>query len=97
VLPSLTEGMPRSLIEAMARGIPAIGSNTGGIPELLPKQALVSVEDVGALADKIVEFMSNPDRLVKMSNYNFRKAQDYRIERTKSEKLAFWNYIKDNA
>ncbi|MHC5074071.1 MAG: glycosyltransferase, partial [Planctomycetota bacterium] len=51
VLPSLTEGMPRSLIEAMARGIPAIGSNTGGIPELLPKQALVSVEDVGALAD----------------------------------------------
>jgi glycosyltransferase involved in cell wall biosynthesis len=96
MLPSLTEGMPRSLIEAMARGIPAIGSNTGGIPELLCEEALVPVDNVSALTDKIVEFMSNPDLLVRMSNYNFQKAQDYRIEKTKSEKLAFWNYIKDN-
>lgn len=33
--PSKTEGLPRALIEAMSRGLLAIGSNAGGIPELL--------------------------------------------------------------
>src|SRR5699024_1452325 len=33
--PSLTEGLPRALIEAMSRGCLVIGSNRGGIPELL--------------------------------------------------------------
>lgn len=38
IQPSLTEGMPRALIEAMSRGCPCIGSNAGGMPELLPSQ-----------------------------------------------------------
>ena len=32
IQPSMTEGMPRSLIEAMSRGLPALGTQTGGIP-----------------------------------------------------------------
>lgn len=35
VQPSLTEGMPRAVIEAMSRGCPILGSNAGGIPELI--------------------------------------------------------------
>ena len=42
VQPSRQEGMPRALIEAMSRGIPAFGAKTGGIPELLPEQYLFS-------------------------------------------------------
>lgn len=38
VMPSRTEGLPRALIEAMARALPAIGSTAGGIPELLPRR-----------------------------------------------------------
>jgi glycosyltransferase involved in cell wall biosynthesis len=42
VQPSLTEGLPRSLVEAMSRGILAIGTNVGGIPELLNQKYLIS-------------------------------------------------------
>ena len=35
VLPSFTEGIPRSIVEAMALGKPVIATNVGGVPELL--------------------------------------------------------------
>jgi len=38
--PSKTEGLPRSLLEAMSCGVPSIGSTAGGIPELLSERVL---------------------------------------------------------
>ena len=35
IMPSLQEGLPRSMVEAMSRGCNVIGSRVGGIPELL--------------------------------------------------------------
>lgn len=93
ILPSLTESMPRSLIEAMARGMPAIGANTGGIPELLAKQDLVAVGDVTGLADSMAKRMTEPNRLVEMSARNFKRAQDFRVKVTKAKKIAFWQCI----
>ena len=63
VLPSRTEGLPRAMIEAMARGLPCIGSAVGGIPELLPPEALVTPGASGDLARKITAVLTSPAKM----------------------------------
>jgi len=56
VLPSLWEGMPNAVMEAMAQKIPVVATRVGGVPELLTDSAmgrLVPPKDIGALAESI--------------------------------------------
>lgn len=68
VLPSLAEGTPNCVIEAMAQGLPVIATSVGGIPETVsPEMAiLVPPGDVVALADAMAELASNPERRAAM-------------------------------
>ncbi len=69
VLPSIvyknqTEGLGVVLLEAMASGVPVIGSNIGGIPDIIKDDVnglLVPPGDPQALADAIIRILKNPD------------------------------------
>lgn len=80
VLPSLVEGLPRALVEALARGLPAVASCVGGIPELLDPSCLVPPGDVAALAARVREIVDDPDRLAATSRRNLDVARDYRAD-----------------
>lgn len=62
VLPSLLEGLPLSVMEAMSASKPVIGTNIDGINDLITDREnglLVPAEDPGALADAINLLLSD--------------------------------------
>jgi glycosyltransferase involved in cell wall biosynthesis len=95
ILCSRTEGLPRSMIEAMAQGLPCIGSNVGGIPELLGADDLVPGGDVGALAQKIEEVTSDISRLKAMALRNLMSAGKYREEELDRRRKAFYERLAE--
>ncbi|MDM9385232.1 glycosyltransferase family 4 protein [Chlorogloeopsis sp. ULAP01] len=95
VLPSYQEGLPRAMIEAMARSLPCIGSTVGGIPELLPPEDMVPPGDVTALAKKIQEVITNPKRMASMSARNLEKAKEYTDEILHAKRIAFYRYVRE--
>jgi glycosyltransferase involved in cell wall biosynthesis len=95
VLPSRQEGLPRAMIEAMARGLPCVGSNVGGIPELLPAEDLVPPDNVAALASKIIEVLQQPQRMQQMSGRNLLKAGEYKDEVLNARRRAFYQFLRN--
>jgi len=95
VLASRTEGLPRAMIEAMARGLPCIGSAEGGIPELLAAEDLVPRGNAMALARKIREVISDPDRMTRMSAANLARARDYHDFVLTGRRRQFFTYIRE--
>ena len=95
VLPSYQEGLPRAMIEAMARALPCIGSNVGGIPELLSAENMVLPGDVTALANKIREVVTDPQRMEQMSIRNLEKAKEYREDILHARRVAFYHQVRE--
>ena len=70
VLPSVLEGMPNVVLEAMACGCPVIGSRVGGIPELIEDGVsglLFSSDDAAALAATMLRLGSDADLRQRLS------------------------------
>ncbi len=62
VLPSLSESMPNTLLEAFFFGLPAIGTDVGGVPELIDDNGvLVPKNDPGALARAMRKLAADPE------------------------------------
>lgn len=63
VLPSYHEGLPMTLLEAMAHGIPCITTNVAAIPEAVDEEngVLLQPGDVPALADAILGMIRDAD------------------------------------
>ncbi len=78
IQPSLQEGLPRATIEAMSRGCVCIGSDVGGIPELLDSDFIHKAGDVQSLIDTLLHVLHRtPDELQKISKNNYKNSKKY--------------------
>lgn len=72
---SWTEGLPRALIEAMSRGCLCIGSNAGGIPELLDSDYIYPKGNVKALSAIISEI--KVETMIDQAQVNYVRAKEF--------------------
>jgi glycosyltransferase involved in cell wall biosynthesis len=80
--PSRNEGMGRSLVEAMALGVPVVAAAVGGIPAVVAdgeSGRLVASEDAGALAAALVELGLDEALCAKLGAAAVRRAEAFSI------------------
>ncbi|MGC8605503.1 MAG: glycosyltransferase [Desulfomonilaceae bacterium] len=76
VLPSYTEGSPNVVKEAMATGLPVIGTRVGGVPDLVTHEEtglLYNPGDIGALRNCLLRLVRNANMRTKMGSLSKKK------------------------
>jgi glycosyltransferase involved in cell wall biosynthesis len=90
IQPSFQEGLPRGTLEAMSRGLPALSSTAGGLPELLDAECLHRPGDAEGLGKLIVRASSDLGWRAAQARRNFEVAHRYSkpvLDRARNE---FW-------
>ena len=79
IQPSRQEGLPRSVIEAMSRGLPCFGAKTAGIPELLDPASVFSNSntEVAEIATLLKKIICDKELQIRQSKRNFDEAKKY--------------------
>lgn len=73
------EGMPMTLIEAMAAGMPIVSTNVGGVPDMLTNErsAILTGLDAAELADAVIRLLSNKDLRERIGKNAFKASQRF--------------------
>lgn len=94
VLTSESEGMPVSLMEAAACGVPAVAPAVGGIPELIAHGEtgfVTAPNDATAIADGLARILTEPDLRARMSAAARRRAEErFSAARQVDTLLSLW-------
>jgi len=96
VQPSRLEGLPRALIEAMSRALPAFGAKTGGIPELLDQRFIFrnSRKSIKEIINILMLF--DTETMREQAERNYKEAKKYDKAIIENRRINFFNDFKNN-
>lgn len=89
VLPSLTEGLPMVILEAMLASVPILATRVGGVPEVLENGdagILLNTGSVQDIADGMIKFVANPDLGLRLAERARARVRDKYSSRLMAEK-----------
>lgn len=89
IQPSLQEGLPRAVVEAMSRGLPALGARTGGIPELLGEECTFPRKNADSIAEKLSCLRT--EQMLVMAKKNFNHAKQFQKELLEQKRFEFYS------
>lgn len=93
ILASRTEGLPRAMVEAMAQGLPCIGTKVGGIPELIDKEVLVHPNSVEDIVKVIKRLVNDPEFANSQAKRNLQESLNYKREILSEKRNSFYHTI----
>ena len=82
VLPSLAEGIPRVIMEALRMKVPVIATPVGGVPEILDygkAGVLIPTNDPDVLADGIIHLLNNPQTVKALQDSGYRVSERFSV------------------
>lgn len=92
VQPSLQEGLPRSVIEAMSRACPVMGARTAGIPELMDDECVFKRRSKKSVADAVETVLNNG--LAGYAIRNFEHSKAYSNDILNDRRNSYYDMIK---
>ena len=83
VLPSLWEGMPMTIIEAEAAGLPIVASSVGGVPDIVTEKngILVSANNGDELLKAMERFVDDHSLIRKLGEESRKQAQQFTAQK----------------
>jgi glycosyltransferase involved in cell wall biosynthesis len=101
VLPSLSEGFPMVILEAMSSGLPIVASNVRGLGEIIKDEEngfLVEPKNVNQIVEKVLLLLENYKLREKIANNNMEKVKRYSWVNVvgKIEKIYLEAVVKNN-
>ena len=94
LFPTRSEGLPRSLIEAMANGLACVSSPIDGIKELLDPEYLVDYKDIAGMTRVVEDLVKDKQKRMAAAKRNFEKSLEYENSILNERRKSFYSKLK---
>lgn len=95
IQPSLQEGLPRAMIEAMSRGCACIGAKTAGIPELIERKYVIRRKSVSDIVSTISNYAaSSKEEKRNTAERNYKESKNYEAAILNARRNAYYEKVK---
>lgn len=95
IQPSLTEGLPRAVVEAMSRACPVMGSNVGEMPELIDKKYIFKKKNSDDICKKI-KCMIDEKEMIFQAKRSFEKSKAFTADNIAKKRNDFYTIFKED-